>query len=231
VFYNSVIELASSPLGSSIIFYPGKKKTGLIAEHSLIPSIDSPDGRAILSARQADMPDKSEDTISNIIQNVDEITTGINNLVKNNSGELDAIIKSLSRTTLALADAMEGKPTGPVGQTLVGLSDIVKNLKTLTDDMNGLIPKLLDPTGKEVYPAIRNVLQNIEAISVQLKGFADFIAGTEPQIAGILEQVPAVLDKGKSVLEGLSNNPLLSGGITKEREQPSTFKSFRDEAF
>jgi hypothetical protein len=130
-----------------------------------------------------------------------------------------------------LANAMEGKGSGPVGQTLINLNLIAKNLKVLTDDMNGLIPKLLDPTGREVYPAIQKILANIEAMSVQLKSFADFIGGTKPQISGILEQVPDILNKGKAVLEGLSNNPLLSGGITKEREQPSTFKSFRDEAF
>jgi phospholipid/cholesterol/gamma-HCH transport system substrate-binding protein len=231
VFYNSVIELASSPLGSSIIFYPGKVKTEPIKENSMIPAIGSDIGVAIVSQDLADIPDKSEDAISSILKNVDEITSQVNTLVKNNAVELDNIVKSLSRTTSALADAMEGKPTGPVGVTLVGLGGIVKNLKTLTDDMNGLIPKLLDPTGQEVYPAIKKILTNIEDMSIELKKFSEFISGTAPQISGILEQGKDALDKGKDVLEGLSNNPLLSGGITKQREQPSTFKSFRDEAF
>jgi phospholipid/cholesterol/gamma-HCH transport system substrate-binding protein len=228
---HSVVELTSSPLGSSMLFYPGKEKTEPLKEHSLIPSIDSDAGRAIVAAKLADTPEKSEDSISAIMQNVDDITSQIDALVKNNAGELDTIIKSLSRSTAALAQAMEGKGSGPVSQTLVGLSGIVKNLNALTEDMNGLIPKLLDPTGQEVYPAIKKILSNIEAISVQLKNFANFISGTQPQISGILDQIPDVLSKGKDVMEALSNNPLLSGGITKEREQPSTFKSFRDEAF
>lgn len=165
------------------------------------------------------------------MKNVDDITSQLDALVKNNAGELDTIVKSLSRTTFALAQAMEGKGSGPVSQTLTGLSGIVTNLNKLTEDMNGLIPKLLDPTGTEVYPAIKKILDNIGTVSAQLKSFSEFLNGTQPQIAGILTQIPDILDKGRDVLEGISNNPLISGGITKQREQPSTFKSFRDEAF
>jgi phospholipid/cholesterol/gamma-HCH transport system substrate-binding protein len=159
------------------------------------------------------------------------MTTELNNLVKNNAQELDSIVKSLARTTIAIADAAEGKRTGPLGKSVSDLYAIVNNLRRLTDDMNGLIPKLLDPTGEEVYPAIQRILSDIETSTEKLKGFIDFISGTAPQITGILEQGRDVLNKGKDVLEGLSNNPLLRGGITKEREQPSTFKSFRDEEF
>jgi phospholipid/cholesterol/gamma-HCH transport system substrate-binding protein len=231
VHRHSLLELTSSPLGSSLLFYPGKEKTEPLGENSLIPAIDSAAGRDILLAKQVDIPEKAEDSLSAILQNVDEITSQINDLVKNNAAELDNIVKSLSRTTVALADAMEGRPTGPLGRSFNDLNVIVRNLRDLTADMNGLIPKLLDPTGQEVYPAIQRILSDIEQATEKLKGFIDFISGTAPQITGILEQGRDVLNKGKDVLEGLSNNPLLRGGITKEREQPSTFKSFRDEEF
>ncbi|MBN2352588.1 MAG: MCE family protein [Spirochaetales bacterium] len=227
----SIIELASNPLGSSIIFYPGKEHTEPLKEHSLIPAIDSSVGKDIVRLKLAAIPAESEDQISAIMKNVDDITSQLDALVKNNANELDTIIKSLSRSTFALAQAMEGKGSGPISQTLVGLSGIVKNLNTLTTDMNGLIPKLLDPTGQEVYPAIKKILDNIQTLSEQLRQFSEFLNGTQPQIAGILAQIPDILNKGRDVMEGIANNPLLSGGITKEREQPSTFKSFRDEAF
>ncbi len=227
----SLLELTSSPLGSSLLFYPGKAETDPLPEDSLIPAFNSTMGRAILDAKRVDIPDKAEDSLSAILKNVDEMTSQLNDLVKNNATELDSIIKSLSRTTIALADAMEGKPTGPLGRSFTDLNGIVRNLRTLTEDMNGLIPKLLDPTGQEVYPAIRRILSDIEQTTEKLKGFIDFVSGTAPQITGILEQGRDVLNKGKDVLEGLSNNPLLRGGITKDREQPSTFKSYRDEEF
>ena len=36
---------------------------------------------------------------------------------------------------------------------------------------------------------------------------------------------------GQDVLEAIKNNPLLAGGVSKEREQPTTYQSYRDEDF
>jgi phospholipid/cholesterol/gamma-HCH transport system substrate-binding protein len=228
---NSVIELASSPLGSSLLFYPGKSQSSPLEENSAIPSIDSELGKSITSFKLAELPEKSEDTISSILKNVDEFTSSLNLLIQNNAEQLDKMVKSLSGITASLNSALNGEGYGPVGELFNELAKITKNLEGLTADVNGLIPKLLDPTGKEIYPAILTTIQNIQATSAELKRFAEFIGGTAPQITGILQQGQEALNKGKDVLEGLSNNPLISGGITKQREQPSTFKSFRDEAF
>jgi phospholipid/cholesterol/gamma-HCH transport system substrate-binding protein len=222
---NSVIELASSPLGSSLLFYPGRSHSSPLEEDSEIPSINSETGKSITTFRLAEIPDKSEDSISAILKNVDEITSQINVLVKNNADELDKMVKSLSAITVSLAGALEGQGSGPVAEIFNKFRDTARNIEALTADVNGLIPKLLDPTGgKEVYPKIYAILQNIENMSIELRRFADYLTGTEPQISGILKQ-------GKDVLEGISNNPLISGGITKELEQPSTIKSYRDEEF
>ena len=228
---NSVIELASSPLGSSLLFYPGRSESAPLRDGQAIPSVDSAQGKTITAFNLAELPEQSEDTISAIIKNVDEITFQVNTFFKNNAEELDQIVQSLSTTTVALARALEGDTSGPLGQMLTGLAGTVGNLEKLTSDIDGLIPRLLDPTGETIFPMIVTILQNIETMSIELQRFASFISGTAPQIAGLLEQGRETLDKGKDVLEGLSNNPLIRGGITREREQPTTLRSFRDEAF
>lgn len=229
---NSLIQLSSSPLGSSILFYPGKSQSAPLEEFSEIPSLNSEAGKSIVAFRLAEIPEQGDDSISSILKNVEEITYEVNTFFKNNAENLDAIVSSLSSTSVALASAMEGNSYGPVGEIFTRLSSTVRNIENLTADIDGLIPKLLDPTGgQEVFPAIMAILQNIENTTVDLKRFAEFIIGTEPQIAGILEQGRQALDLGKDVLEGISNNPLIRGGITEEHEQPSTLRSFRDEAF
>ncbi|RPJ08764.1 MAG: MCE family protein [Spirochaetaceae bacterium] len=221
---NSVIELASSPLGSSMLFYPGNTSTEPMPEEAYIPSRNSEEGRAIYALQLAEFPEKSEDTISSIMANVDEITAGINKLLQDNAQELDTMVKSLSAVTYDLSQATQGRGSGPIALTL-------RNIEMHTRDINGLIPKLLDPTGNEVYPAIQKMLKDIDYIVNDLKKFSTFLSGTTPQITGILEQGRDALDMGKDVLEGLKNNPLLSGGITEKPTQPSTIRSFRDEAF
>lgn len=229
---NSIIQLSSSPLGSSLLFFPGKSQSAPLEEFSEIPSMNSEEGKSIVAFRLAEIPDQADDSISAILKNVDEITSEVNMFFKNNADKLDAIVSSLATTSVALASAMEGNNTGALGEIFGSLTATAQNIENLTANIDGLIPRLLDPTGgEEVFPAIMAILQNIESTSAELKKFAEFIIGTEPQIAGILEQGRQALDLGKDVLEGISNNPLISGGITQEREQPTTLRSFRDEAF
>ena len=81
-----------------------------------------------------------------------------------------------------------------------------------------------DKLDSETNAAILRIVQNLEE-------FSRYVRGTAPQITGILEKGQDALKEGKAVLEAIKNNPLLSGGVTQEREQPTTIKSFRDEAF
>ncbi|MBN1524220.1 MAG: MCE family protein [Spirochaetales bacterium] len=228
---NSVIELASSPLGSSLVFYPGITSLVPLPENSIIPAFGSDQGQAIIALGLADRPTRSDDSISAIISNIEGITGQFNELLKSNADELDEMVKSLSATTVALNAALEGKGYGSIGTIVNELAATIQNLEKLTREVDGLIPRLLDPTGETVYPAIVKILKDVETGIQKLKEFSEFISGQAPQISGLIEKSRTTLEMGQDVLEGLKNNPLISGGISEERTQPSTLKGFRDKEF
>ena len=117
------------------------------------------------------------------------------------------------------------------------------NVATLTDGMTdptGLAKKLLDPKGSvatfldddnRLYDDISQAVADLRDIVAQLSEFTRFINSTQPQISGILEKGRDALDQGTDVLEAVKNNPLLRRGIPEPLEQPTTFRSFRDEDF
>ncbi len=47
----------------------------------------------------------------------------------------------------------------------------------------------------------------------------------------LLEEGRQTITTGQAVLQGIRNNPLIRGGIPEAREQPTTFRSVRDEEF
>lgn len=230
---NSVIQLASNPLGSSLLFYPGRSKSAPLDEFSTIPALNSEEGKTISSFKLAEIPDQAGDSISLILKNVDEITSELNTFLKNNADKLSSIVDSLNTTSSALTGIMTGTyTTGPVAEIFFQIASTVRNLERMTTEIDGLIPRLLDPSGgKEIYPTILTTLQNIENTTADLKKFSEYILGTRPQISGLLEQGREALSLGKDVLEGISNNPLIRGGISQKEQAPSTLRSFRDEAF
>ena len=74
-------------------------------------------------------------------------------------------------------------------------------------------------------------MKNVNAITAQMKSFADFINGTRPQVTSILEQGSNTLSSARDVLEAAKNNPLLRGGVPARATQGAPMSSFRDENF
>lgn len=254
VTMDSVIELASSLLGigGGMQFYPGRTAGPPLIEGSFIPSLDLEEGKLLVEQQRVALPKKSEDPMSSIISNVDS-------LVKDQLPSIILNIDSISAETEELIknvnNAITGKGSGPIQGTLNNVNeitykvnkiitdDLIKvidelqmiaaNIETLTADPTGLVPKLLGAKGSiaTILDDENKLFNQIDKIITDLQNIVNFLRGTTPQIAGILEKSKDALDEGRDVLEALKNNPLLSGGVTEQKEQPTTFKSFRDEDF
>jgi phospholipid/cholesterol/gamma-HCH transport system substrate-binding protein len=120
---------------------------------------------------------------------------------------------------------------------------ITANLAVASEEMRdptGLATRLIDPKGSietflddenEIYDQIDDILEGLNESVAQLEELSRFANDSTPQLAGLLEEGRRTLDTGQDVLEGLSNNPLLRGGITRELEQPDSFESYRDDEF
>ncbi|MCK4540823.1 MAG: MCE family protein [Spirochaetales bacterium] len=248
---NSVLELTASPLGlgGGLQFYPSKIPGDPPPEGSTIFSTDSKQGFRLVKEKAVSMPAKT-DTISAILNDIQPILTNVDEAVVN----LNTLIRSVN-------SAFAGDTSGPVGQIMVEVSsitssldeilaevsrqidDIMADITHLTGELSdptGLVTKLLDPKGSiaaildddnALFSQIELILTNLNATILELKDFTSYINTTTPQISGILEDSREALDKGKDVLEGLSNNPLLRGGISDQPQQSETFQSYRDEEF
>lgn len=127
-----------------------------------------------------------------------------------------------------------------VGTILAGVDNIIASIDSLTADPTGLVVDLIDPKGSiktllddgnVLFEDIEEMVDSVRKIIDELESVAKFITGLTPQISGLIEQGKQTLDQGQDVLEAIANNPLLSGGISKEREQPTTYQSYRDEDF
>jgi phospholipid/cholesterol/gamma-HCH transport system substrate-binding protein len=157
---------------------------------------------------------KDKGPVGNMIANMSSISDTLDQQVAQELKRIDNILKSVEAIS-AQVDTMTADPRG----LIVELIDPKGSLKTLLDDNNVL------------FDDIETMLESVKEIIKELEKVAKFITGVTPQISGLLEEGKKTLDQGQDVLEALKNNPLLAGGVSGKREQPTTYQSYRDESF
>lgn len=175
-------------------------------------------------------------------------------------GGVNALIADVTET-LVLARDEVGALLVELNGVIAATGPILTNVEAVTDnvaatteelrDPTGLVPRLLDADGSittflnddnVLYNEVEALLQttadevelmlrSINATLDEVNAFTGFVSGTQPQISSILEESRTAISTGQDVLEGLSNNPLIRGGITEELAQPTTFQSYRDAQF
>ena len=126
VVQNSIIELLSSPLGSSVVFYPGNSIIPL-EDNSFIPERASEEAKKLIVEKKVSVVEQT-DSINTILAMATTLV-----------GDIDTLVKQINV-------ALEGKEDTPLTTTLLQLNAILTNINSLTSDPSGLIPKLLDYT-------------------------------------------------------------------------------------
>jgi len=247
VNYNSVLELATSPIGigGGMVFYPGRNTGPSLPEHSFIPSTDFPTAKQLIASGLV-QKDPADDAINDIMGKVQNILGGIPAIV----GNLERTTEEINSLLAAVNATLEGKHQGPVGDILYqvdgSVARINKSLDSLAvltsqlEDPTGLVPRVMEGQGSiskilnddnELYDQILGMLNSISGTLSEVEKLSIYINETSPQLTGIMEETRETINKTQDVLEGVKNNPLLRGGVEKEKEQPSTFQSLRDEEF
>ncbi len=215
----SVIELIVNPigLGNQLLFHPGQG-SALIEEGSFIPRVDSPEGRVLIETGLVIIP-KRDDTISNLMAQVNPLLTNINDTLSQLNG------------------AFRGTGSGPLAETMTGvagtmtnaaaissdlersLDQILINVRNMTAEMektlsnpNGLVPTLIDPQGV-MFDSIEGSLFAVEGTLKNVEASSSIIKSQVPQIARLIEDLRIALVQGQDVLEALKNNPLLRNGV------------------
>lgn len=258
VVEHSILQLVSSPIGigGGLVFHRGKSETEPLPEGTLIPVLTSKEGQRIVNEELVLMP-TSSDSISQIIGQVEPIMKNVNTLLVSVNTTLGTVNDALAgRDEGPLGETLTMVTTllEEVERTLVAVSDeatvvltnvggITENLEATTAELRdptGMVPRLLDANGSiatilddnnALYDQVEQMLVSINATLDEVNEVALYVNDATPQIAGLLEESREAISTGQDVLEGLSNNPLIRGGITPELTQPATFQSYRDDSF
>lgn len=199
------------------------------------------------------------ESLNGVLYNVQEMTLVLENAFKGDRGtQIGALLADVDALVASLDRIATGRDAGPAGailrnvktstDTLAGTIDrtaaqasllmgdlqkLAHNIEAITADPTGLVPKLLDPKGSlktllddnnALYDQVLAMVKSLAGIVAELEGFARFVTDSTPQISTILGQT-------ENVLEGVSNNPLLRGGISERKTQEPTFSTTRDGTF
>jgi phospholipid/cholesterol/gamma-HCH transport system substrate-binding protein len=251
VYENSVLQLTSSPIGigGGLVFHQGVEATEPLPEGTFIPSLSIEEGRDLVAQGKVDVP-RSSDAIGGLIEQLDPILTNVND-----------VLMEVEVTLATVNSALAGRDEGPVGEMLTNLNalmvEVDSTLEETTErtnvildnaalasaefaDPTGIIPKLLDPKGSiatilddnnALYDQIEAILISMNSTASDVEDLSGFINSQTPQIAALLAEGREAVQTGQDVLEGLSNNPFLRGGITPQLDQPTTFQSYRETEF
>lgn len=157
-------------------------------------------------------------------------------------GQLQTLLGGINSTIMNVNETIV-MAAGHTDQILANVGSISTDIARVTadiEDSKGLIPKLLDPKGSmatllddnnAIYNQIQGLLRQLNDTLKEVNTFTRFINKQSPQITGIMEESKQAIKQTQDVLEGLSNNPLLKGGITERKAQGDTFRAFREEDF
>jgi phospholipid/cholesterol/gamma-HCH transport system substrate-binding protein len=247
VHENSILQLVTNPLGlgGGLLFHQGREETEPIPEFSYIPSWNTKEARFLVEQNRVIVP-RNQDPVNDILTQLQPILENVNR-----------VLVSLDTAMVQIAGTLSGESQGPMAdilreadEAIAQLDTVIANVDTITAnlavaseemrDPTGLATRLIDPQGSietfldddnEIYDRIDEILEGLNESVAQLEELSRFANDSTPQLAGLLEEGRRTLDTGQDVLEGLANNPLLRGGITRELEQPDTFDSYRDDAF
>jgi len=256
---DSVLELSVSPLGigsGSMNLLPGVNMLPAMEENSFLPSSDSTLGKAFMTQGLVDKP-QVNDPVTSIITQVAPLLTDLHtttDLVNRALGDYNGAVEgkannqiagllTASRDTLAKVTQAVTTSAGNADALMTNLNSIASDVSRLTSqlqDPRGLIPKLLDPQGSlktllddknVLFNQITSILGQVNSTLVEVKGLTAYLNRSTPQISSLVEDARQTIKKTGDVMEGLSNNPILRGGIPDQKPQASTVQGQRDESF
>ena len=205
----SIIEILTSPLGSSVIFYPGNS-TILLEDNSFVPERSSEEAKVLIQLHKVSVVEQT-DSINTILAMATALV-----------GDIDTLVKQINVT-------LEGSEDTPLANTISQINAILANINSITADTSGLVPKLLEDENSK--GAIAKVLLQLDSTMEDVNNITTSVEGDMPGIAVLISQVQTLLKQMQDVMEGLKNNPLLKNGISEKPEKESATPKLREDNF
>lgn len=244
---NSALFKSVNPITSTstIEFLQGPENLSEVAEGSMIPAIDIPEGEILLAKN---MVKKTGDPLTTVIYNLAAFSENIN---KDNNVDKGAFFRAL----VNLADAAEGmkkitdnlnvdfesisKPdkfgNRPLASLVVNAAHISDSLRVITGLVNhslmrldtvltvysqpeGLAAKMIDPDGKQIIEPIHKTLTNLNEAILKLEKLSDFLIAQQDQFVIILKGIEETLDEVQVTFETINGSPFI-GKPKSERKK------------
>jgi len=183
VLPDSVLELTSSPIGLGVTlnFHPGAAAGPPLTEMAFIPSLDLPEGRALVDDGRVVLP-KGDDVIGSVIGKVNPILD-----------EVRSALTQIRRVVQTVDLALQGK-SGPVGGMVVDLAATPDKVNALIDDVNARVAQIADQVG--------TVMGRVDTVVTDLGGIA---GTTQATLDSLSRDLGAITGNLKTTTDGLTD--------------------------
>ena len=234
-----MVNINRSPigLGNQFYFYAGLGE--LLEDNTIIPLIDSYEGRKLMAEGLSQVT-HVEDDLSTLVTRANEFLETIN-LVLAEAG--DAIIGTDSTAlgrmigsaeiTIANISAATSNLDGQLSEALTGVQKIISDVTAVTSELSSpdsSVLKILDSDGK-VYKDLENSIHSLSGTLSNIEKTTGMLPGEMPQVSGLIEDLRVTIKSAEDVLESLKNNPLLKKGFTDKAATESGGNSPRNIPF
>ncbi len=206
---NSIIEILTSPLGSSVIFYPGNS-LDYMPDNSYVPERSSERAKELIKYKMVSVVEQT-DSLNTILAMATTLV-----------GDIDTLVKQINI-------ALEGRENTPLTRTITQINEILENINEITSDASGIVPKLLEDENSQ--GSIANVLMQLDSTMGEINSITTSVDGNMPGVTILISQMQTLLKQMQDVMEGLKNNPLLKNGISEKPEKESAAPKLREDNF
>ncbi|ACF14623.1 Mammalian cell entry related domain protein [Chloroherpeton thalassium ATCC 35110] len=244
---NTVLHKARNILGGSttINLFQGEVQGKLTEEKGFVPSLNTMEGNERIEQYKIKMSGDAIASVLANFDNLLYKLTNENNYEKSALFKtLDNFSLASEQLVYLLTDVekivkkLEADPQLKGGGTLVSAVQNISNLTqeaavtinqlnhtlALTDSLllayknpDGLVRKMVDPTGEEIFKPLDKSLQEMAGSLDKLNRLLSYIDAKTPETLILVDEAKATLKQTRRTMEGISNNPFIRGGITPER--------------
>lgn len=195
--------------------------------------------------------------VNRLLESVNRTVTLLNQAIDGRGGgELKGIVSGAKNTIEQLASVMgqvnvlmadnTGNITNSLTEVetlLVSVNKVVENLDQITANLEGTTASIKDPTGlvpkllgdavplDKLYGQIDELMVTVNKLAQDMQSAVAGISNEVPKISSLLLETRQAVKQAQDVLEGVRNNPLLSGGISPKPVQETRLESLRREEF
>jgi phospholipid/cholesterol/gamma-HCH transport system substrate-binding protein len=174
----SLVELRVNPIGiggSQFIFHPGLK--GQPMEGDFIPTVNSDEGKEYIANGQIIIPNQ-DDSITVIITRVNTLLQNINGMVTQ------------------LRDGLRGTDTSPLGRSLTGVENTIRDISSLVGGAN----QSMDP----ILGDVKQITEGIQSVIADLKIVTGELSNPDSLVLTVLDTEGAVYTNIEKSLESVS---------------------------